>query len=549
MASYVVECLSHLAVWAIGLLAAITFVEKFETELKPLVLAFILTSILEAVVQIFEWILRKLWALTKAIIWKIWQILGLLCRQCCCRFAEDQEDVADMFHDIVWNWEELRQKWEGKDAGDFLFIRVLSVLGTLAVVSVIGIIVKSVVFEQVNAAINKFGLYKHQVTSVMAWVVQSMPDLDKLFPGAKDEPMLQHFLQQVRAGIDEAPGMVEGYAVSFLNGIVTSLSGSVMGLAFLLLYTAFLLFDPLHINLESSEEFLKVQRSRSSLDLKDEWGRKTAKRVWRSMWRTPPTPPTAALPLLEHEELALGERAGSEPLPSIEETEGGPSSSKRKARFAGGVERRHKSESGHLLEVQVKVYKIIWNYFLLTFVVNAVYAILNFILFEALHVDLSVILAAFCFFLSFIPELGTIVCMVLPLPFILLTPTKECYDSHVLTAAGLPVDPKNCITDFGARLQTFTVVFTGMLVIKIVVANVLSPSLISRNKVLNGAIKEGHEVSEAHPVIVLFSVVFFGAIWGTVGMFISVPAISVMRMAVNIGREQEKMKKELKKHE
>merc|ERR1712113_629032 len=100
-------------------------------------------------------------------------------------------------------------------------------------------------------------------------------------------------------------------------------------------------------------------------------------------------------------------------------------------------------------------------------------------------------------------------------------------------------DPEDCIVDLGRRFGILVAVLAGMIVIKLLVSNGLSPQLIGKNKYLSGAISDHDKAEEAHPVAILFSVVFFGAIWGTVGMFISVPVVAVVRMAINIVRLRE----------
>eukprot|EP00929_Paragymnodinium_shiwhaense_P102902 TRINITY_DN66126_c0_g1_i1.p1 TRINITY_DN66126_c0_g1~~TRINITY_DN66126_c0_g1_i1.p1 ORF type:complete len:189 (-),score=7.79 TRINITY_DN66126_c0_g1_i1:141-650(-) len=142
------------------------------------------------------------------------------------------------------------------------------------------------------------------------------------------------------------------------------------------------------------------------------------------------------------------------------------------------------------------------------------------------------------FFLNFIPELGPIISMILPVPFILLTPTEDC-----------PTRPwEDCIVDFDYRLKALAVTISGMLLIKFLVSNLLSSVLMGKNPALAGAIKRGdtiEEVKETHGVVVLFAVVFFGKIWGPVGMLISVPVISVVRLTVNFGLDYERRRQSM----
>merc|ERR1740120_429207 len=77
-----------------------------------------------------------------------------------------------------------------------------------------------------------------------------------------------------------------------------------------------------------------------------------------------------------------------------------------------------------------------------------------------------------------------------------------------------------------------------MMLVKLIVANVLNAVIMGRNRWLAGGLHEEQEVSETHGVLVIFAVVFFGKVWGTVGMLISVPILSIIRLTINIGLER-----------
>merc|ERR1719188_1370045 len=96
-------------------------------------------------------------------------------------------------------------------------------------------------------------------------------------------------------------------------------------------------------------------------------------------------------------------------------------------------------------------------------------------------VDLSVFLAAACFVLSFIPELGSIICMILPAPFVLLNPTKHCTSGP------------SCISDFRWRCWNLFIVTMGMVALKFLVSNLLYSQMMGRTPKLGGAIKDAHD--------------------------------------------------------
>jgi len=200
-------------------------------------------------------------------------------------------------------------------------------------------------------------------------------------------------------------------------------------------------------------------------------------------------------------------------------------------------------------ELQQYIYRIVWNYVLLTVILNAVFAWAVFALMTFLGVDLAAIIAIICFVLSFIPELGAIISAMLPIPFILLTPGPLCRTVSQLLAEEsnhtqhTPAIDMDCISDFPQRLRGVLASLIGMFLIKLLVSNVLSAFLIGRNKTLAGVVDSNGasetEASETHGVIVLFAVVFFGKVWGVVGMLISVPVLSIIRLALNMHSQAE----------
>lgn len=203
------------------------------------------------------------------------------------------------------------------------------------------------------------------------------------------------------------------------------------------------------------------------------------------------------------------------------------------------------AENFKLLELQHYIYRIVWNYFVCLVLLNTIFAVCVFLLLLHLAVDLSAVIAVLCFLLSFIPELGALISLILPLPFVLLTPTEHCTMYHMGKVDGVLPDGSDCIADFNDRLTKLLLVGIGMLAIKFLVANMLNAVIMGKNKVISGAIGGEEEVSETHGVLVLFAVVFFGKIWGTVGMLLSVPILSIIRLTINMGtvRGRQKAKK------
>ncbi|CAK9114867.1 Putative transport protein RP630 [Durusdinium trenchii] len=126
--------------------------------------------------------------------------------------------------------------------------------------------------------------------------------------------------------------------------------------------------------------------------------------------------------------------------------------------------------------------------------------------------DLAVVLSVMCFFLSFIPEVGSVICMLLPIPVLL-------FDSRVTVEVR------------GANVLTMVL---GMLGIKFAVSNGLESLVMSRSAILSGNLDEEQPGAETHPVLILFAVVLCGQIWGVTGMLISVPLLSLVRLLLNL---------------
>eukprot|EP00450_Noctiluca_scintillans_P003890 CAMPEP_0194498630 /NCGR_PEP_ID=MMETSP0253-20130528/15206_1 /TAXON_ID=2966 /ORGANISM="Noctiluca scintillans" /LENGTH=381 /DNA_ID=CAMNT_0039340297 /DNA_START=95 /DNA_END=1240 /DNA_ORIENTATION=- len=138
--------------------------------------------------------------------------------------------------------------------------------------------------------------------------------------------------------------------------------------------------------------------------------------------------------------------------------------------------------------------QIVQRYMMLKVIVSAGYASCVSCLLYFLLVDLSVVIGLLTFMLNFIPEVGPIVGMALPLPIILLDGRLE--------------DP----------LGTAVIATLGTLTLKCLFGNIIEVKLIGRDRAMT-----------LHPVIVLFCVAFFGWIWGATGMLLSVPLVAIMK--------------------
>ena len=95
------------------------------------------------------------------------------------------------------------------------------------------------------------------------------------------------------------------------------------------------------------------------------------------------------------------------------------------------------------------------------------------------------------FMLNFIPNIGSIIATILPLPVALIDP------------------------ELGMISKILVLAIPG--IIQFGIGNLLQPKLMG-------------ESLDLHPVVVLLSLIFFGTIWGIIGMFLAVPITAVVKI-------------------
>jgi len=108
-----------------------------------------------------------------------------------------------------------------------------------------------------------------------------------------------------------------------------------------------------------------------------------------------------------------------------------------------------------------------------------------------LGVDLALVFGLFAFLLNFIPSVGSIIATLLPLPVVLVSP--ELSTLSIVLAIALP----------GA--------------VQFTIGNVIEPKIIG-------------DSLKIHPVVILMALIFWGMIWGIVGMLLAVPLTAMMKI-------------------
>jgi AI-2 transport protein TqsA len=150
-----------------------------------------------------------------------------------------------------------------------------------------------------------------------------------------------------------------------------------------------------------------------------------------------------------------------------------------------------KSTPGVDQGVQAVVTSRIKRYLVSQTAISAATGSLVWLILTILGVDLAAVFGLFAFMLNFIPSLGSIIATLLPLPVVMLSP--EISTTGAVLAIALPG------------------------IIQFIIGNVIAP------KVLGDALN-------LHPVTVLLALMFWGALWGIVGMLLAVPITATLRI-------------------
>lgn len=108
---------------------------------------------------------------------------------------------------------------------------------------------------------------------------------------------------------------------------------------------------------------------------------------------------------------------------------------------------------------------------------------------KLLGVELAMVFGIFAFLLNFIPSVGSIIATLLPLPVVLISP------------------------DFNATIFLLVLLLPGGT--QIVIGNIIEPKIMGDNLQL-------------HPVVILAALIFWGMLWGIVGMFLAVPMTAIL---------------------
>jgi AI-2 transport protein TqsA len=141
-------------------------------------------------------------------------------------------------------------------------------------------------------------------------------------------------------------------------------------------------------------------------------------------------------------------------------------------------------------EIQARVKR----YLLSQTAISAATGSLVWLILRLLDVDLAAVFGLFAFLLNFIPSIGSIIATLLPVPVVLVSP--QLSTTAAILAIALP----------GA--------------LQFMIGNFIAPKVVG-------------DALDLHPVSVLLALMFWGALWGIVGMLLAVPITAVLKILVD----------------
>jgi len=134
------------------------------------------------------------------------------------------------------------------------------------------------------------------------------------------------------------------------------------------------------------------------------------------------------------------------------------------------------------------------NYIVVKIALSAATGILTGLLLWMLGVDLAMVFGLLAFLLNFIPSIGSIAGVLLPLPVVLLDP--EATWVTVVAVLALPGG------------------------VQFVIGNILEPRMTGKS-------------CRLHAITVLLALIFWGMLWGVVGMVLATPMTAVIRVLLS----------------
>jgi AI-2 transport protein TqsA len=155
--------------------------------------------------------------------------------------------------------------------------------------------------------------------------------------------------------------------------------------------------------------------------------------------------------------------------------------------LAFGAAQSRRSASGAWAEIERRIER----YIVIKAAISALTGLAVFAVLAVLGVPLALVFGLFAFLLNFIPNVGSMIATLLPLPVVLGTP------------------------EISTGVAVLAIVLPGL--IQGLVGNVLEPMLMG-------------ESLDLHPIVILIALIFWGMLWGIVGMLLATPITAMVKI-------------------
>jgi AI-2 transport protein TqsA len=143
---------------------------------------------------------------------------------------------------------------------------------------------------------------------------------------------------------------------------------------------------------------------------------------------------------------------------------------------------------GIYAEIHAKIQK----YIVTKFIISATTGLLVGIILSLIGLDLALVFGVMAFLLNFIPSIGSVISTLLPIPIAIIQ-----FDS----------------------VWAITAIVALPGVVQMVIGNGIEPLVMG-------------ESLDLHPITVILSLIFWGLLWGIVGMFLATPIMAVLRIVL-----------------
>ncbi len=146
-----------------------------------------------------------------------------------------------------------------------------------------------------------------------------------------------------------------------------------------------------------------------------------------------------------------------------------------------------RQEEGTMGEIVARVRR----YLVVSGVISVTTGVLVCLALMLLNVPLAMVFGLLAFLLNFIPTVGSIIATLLPLPVVIISP------------------------DISPTVALLAIAIPGL--IQLLIGNIVTP------KVLGDSL-------DLHPVVILMALIFWGMLWGIVGMLLATPITAVLKI-------------------